>query len=392
MVIIHNHIKFIELFLILVDLFMKKKIILFSNSFWNLYNFREDLIKNLNCEYELCVVAPEGEYQNKFKELSIKVVNLNFSRISVNPFHDIILFIKFLKICVFFKPDLILNFTIKPVIYGSLVGSLINTPCLNTITGLGRVFYPIWKDDLVRKIVIILYRISLRKTFKIFFQNKDDLNYFVNKRMISKKQSELVWGSGVNLNKFNITKDHKNKSKITFLMISRLVYQKGIIEYIQSSKQISQKYHNINFILVGGLEKGPNAIPINEINKIDLKNFFYYDFTDDIKKYYSIADCFVLPSYYREGIPKVLLEASACGLPLIVADNIGSKEVVYDGVNGYICKLNDYQDLTKKLEKFINLTDKEIESLGKKSKELAYKFYDVNILIRKYITEIKKII
>jgi len=233
---------------------------------------------------------------------------------------------------------------------------------------------------------------SHKKIDKIFFQNMDDMNFFISRKIISKNKAIRVFGSGVDINKFKPRVMNNKSNEIIFLMVARLVYQKGVMDFINSAKILEQKNKNVKFWLIGEQEHGINSIPLNTINNTVSKNILYLGFKDDLIKYYNLCDCVVLPSYYREGVPKTLLEASACGKPMITTDNIGCTDVVFDDYNGFLSKPKNHLDLLEKMEKFIKLSENKKKLFGDRSRQLSLKKYDVNIVVKEYITVINNIL
>ncbi|MFW5613626.1 MAG: glycosyltransferase family 4 protein, partial [Campylobacter hyointestinalis] len=250
------------------------------------------------------------------------------------------------------KPDIVLNFTIKPNIYSSLICRYLKIPCISNITGLGTIFI---KQNFITKIAKFLYKIALNKNKSIFFQNDDDKKLFLKYNLISQKNNiDVLPGSGVDLDKFKPSPKVDN-DKFIFLFIGRLIRDKGISELIEASIMLGAKYDNFKIWLLGELGVQNNtAISQDELNGW-LKNDFieYLGTTDNVADIIAKSDCVVLPSY-REGTPRSLLEAAAMAKPIITTNTVGCRDVVSDGINGLLCEVANAKDLAGKMEKMLN--------------------------------------
>ncbi len=367
-----------------------KKILIVLNNSWHAYNFRFNLARSLkNNGYEVVFIAP---YDKKYSELikkEFEFYDVNIDPKGINPFSDLKTMIILYRLYKVIKPDIVLSFTIKPNIYSSIVAGMIGIKSISNITGLGTIFI---KQSLVTKIAKILYKIALEFNDKVFFQNNDDRNLFVENGLIQKNKTGLLPGSGVDLDKF-VPTSKKIKNKFKFLLIARLLKDKGILEYIGAIKIIKDKYKNIEFQILGAVGTANNtAIKKNELQIwIDNDLINYLGTTDNVEDVISKVDCVVLPSY-REGIPRSLLEACAMEKPIIATNVVGCKEVVEDKKNGYLCRVKDFQDLADKMQMIINLTDEEKMIMGKVGREKIVKEFDEKIVINKYLRIIKEIL
>ena len=273
------------------------------------------------------------------------------------------------------KPNYFLGYTHKPVIYGNLAAWMAGVnKQFALITGLGYTFQSkiLWLNHLLQ----FLYRISMRKVEKVFFQNPDDESLFQNLGIIktSDNKSVVVNGSGVDLKKFNTS---PFPTKIQFLLIARLLGDKGVREYFKAAKAVREKRPDIKFGLVGWIDNHPNAISKQELDeRIDAGDIFFYGRMDDVKPAISESSVYVLPSY-REGTPRTVLEAMAMGRPIITTDAPGCKETVKDGINGYIVKVKSSQALVKAMFSFIEQPEL-IDSMGNNSRKIAEDKYDVD--------------
>ena len=368
-----------------------KKIALSANTSWNIYNFRYSLIKELiNKRYDVLIVTPYDKYTEKLRKLGCKTINIYINSKSTNPIDDLKTLFQYLKIYKKEKPDIVLNFTIKPVIYGSLACSILGIKTINTITGLGTGFL---KKNLTTKIIKFLYKISQRKVNQIFFQNKDDLEFFIKENLVDKRKADIIPGSGINTDEFKPIKVEKKADIFRFLLIARMLWDKGIGEYVEASKLIKRKYKNVEFLLLGAIGvNNPTAIPEEKIKEWEKEGIVkYLGTTDNIKIEIAKADCIVLPSY-REGTSRVLLESASMEKPIITTDVPGCNNIVKNNWNGFLCKAKDAKDLADKMEKMINLSEEERIKMGKRGREKILKEFDEKIVIEKYIKVIDKLL
>lgn len=363
------------------------KIVLFANSLENYINFRLPLIKKLiSNNYKVYIIIP---HQNT-KRINIKNLNfihLNLKRHNVKIFHEIVSIFKIYSIYKKLDPDFVLHFTIKPNIYGSIVCRILNIKNINNITGLGTVF-------LSKKFVsfyLFLYKISLKKSFHNFFQNKYDYRFFRIKKIISNNAS-IVPGSGVNFSKTLKLEPPSNK-EINFLFIGRLLIDKGIREYLISANNIlsNTKYKNVNFHIVGDYDKSStrNIDQISFTRFINNKNIFFHGYRSNLDNIFEENHCVVLPSY-REGLSHSLLTACSFAKALIVSNVPGCNELVIDNYNGFLCYKKNSNSLTNAMEKFINLSYEDKVEFGNRSRKIASKNYDEKIVIDTYLKIIKK--
>jgi len=361
----------------------RKKIVLSSNTSWSIFNFRFRLIKELLKNYEVIIVAPKDKYSEKIINLGCKYYDIYIDRKGTNPINDLKTFWQYYRLYKKIKPNIALHFTIKPNIYGNFVSQLLGIPVINNITGLGTLFI---KKNFITYLAEIMYKIAFRNSF-VFFQNKEDKELFVQKNLV--KRYDVLPGSGIDTEEFKPIKIEKKDNIFRFLLIARMIWDKGIGEYVEAAKIIKQKYKNVEFLLLGpvGVDN-PTAIPKEQIDKWKKEGIVkYLGTTDDVKSEIAKVDCVVLPSY-REGISRVLLEAAAMEKPLIATDIAGCKEVVENGINGYLCKVKDAKDLADKMEKMLNLSEDKRKEMGKAGREKMIKEFDERIVIEKYLEAI----
>lgn len=340
--------------------------------------------------YEVVIIAVDNNQSFLSKFSSCSRINLKADTISRGVFGNFYIFIKY---CYYFaneKPDIYLGFTIKPNILGSLAAMMFNIPVINNITGIGRIFL---EDSISRKIVKFLYKFSLFRSKKIFFQNQYDLNLFLSSKMVRSNQCELLPGSGVDVNKFAPTFLGFNRHKFVFLFLGRLIKNKGIYEYIDAALSISNNNPNLEFRIAGNLNlSDPDSVEIGYFNDaLRCKSIIFLGDLDDAHSAIADADCIVLPSY-QEGMSRALLEAAAMGKPLIGSCVPGIAEIIIDGINGYHTRVRSSEDVASSMVKISLLKRSELKKMGEISRELACNVFDEKIVIRRYVDAISSII
>ena len=364
------------------------KIAVSTNVAWNIYNFRYNLIKELKKEgYEIVLISTPDKYTEILKK-EFEFYPIYIDSKSTNPIKESLIYRSFYKALKETKPDILLTFTIKPNIYGTLAAKKLGIKTINNISGLGSLFLG---GSISTKIGKLLYKKALSKTDKVFFQNRDDLELFLKENLVSKEKCDILPGSGVNLEKFKPVKIEKKDNIFRFLLIARMLWDKGIGEYVEAAKILKQKYKNVEFLLLGAIGvDNPTAIPKEKIKEWEEKGLVrYLGTTDNVGQEIAKADCVVLPSYYREGVPRVLLEAAAMEKPIITTNNVGCKETVDNGINGFLCEVKNPKDLADKMEKMLNLSEKERIKMGKAGRKKMEREFDEKIIIRKYLQLIK---
>ena len=360
------------------------------NTSWNIYNFRSGLIKALQAEgHEVFAIAPKDEYSQKLvDELGIEFYPIQIDNKGSNPIKDFMLIQGYKTLFKKVKPDIILQYTIKPNIYGSIAAKSLNIPTINNVSGLGTIF--INPKSITSRIGRLLYKYAFQFPKKVFFQNPDDQKLFIENKLVSKSITDVLPGSGVNLEKFKFTPKKKTNPFI-FLMISRALYDKGLVEYVEAAKLILKKHSNVEFQLLGTLDYSKGSIPKPLFQSwVDDRIINYLGTTDDVASKIINADCIVLPSY-REGTPKTLLEALAIGRPIVTTNVPGCKETVIDGENGYLCEVKNSANLANKMIEMLGLEGNKLISMSVKSRGLAEAKFDDRIVYKQYINTINEI-
>ena len=369
---------------------MPKRILINVNSAWNLLNFRAGLISELvRLGYEVIAVAPADEYVLKLELLGCRFVNLEMDNQGTNPIRDLLLLLRYWKLLKVEKPDLCLFYTVKPNVFGSLASSIYGTPYINNVAGLGAVFIG---GGWLKRVVSTLYKIAFKNSSKVFFQNKDDLNLFRENRLISYQLTDVLPGSGINLNYFSPEGNVKSSSinsPFKFLLIARMLKDKGVVEYVNAAQILKEAGVNAEFCLLGFLDvQNPAAISTEQMKAWTEQGFVrYLGASDDVRVHIAQADCIVLPSY-REGTPRSLLEAAAMAKPIITTDVVGCKEVVVDGENGMLCDAKNSIDLASKMNKMLLLSGDQRRLMGEKGRLKMEQEFDEKIVIQNYVQTI----
>ena len=367
----------------------KQTILICANIAWNIVNFRLPLIVALRAEgYRVAILTKFDGYEKELAGLVDDIHPLNLSRKGLNPFKEMMTFLSIARCLIVTRPKVYLGFTIKPVIYGGLLCRVIKIKNVLTITGLGTAFL---SRGLLHKIVVMLYGVALKRADSIFFQNYDDLKLFTALRIGTCDKMSVTSGSGIDLCQYQHTKWQINKN-INFLFVGRVIYDKGIRELIEAIKLVINKYENISFSLLGPLDfESRSVVSLSEIHEWEASGLIrYLGKTDDVKKFIVNSDCVLLPSY-REGLPRVLLEAGACYKPSIVSDVPGCRAVIKHGVNGFLCAPRDHLDLASKIEDFIGLSHFERRRLGMNSRKMVEENFDASKVCDQYVDSIEAI-
>ncbi len=364
-------------------LISNKKIILVGNTAWSMYNFRAGLIKHLiHCGYQVTVIAPHDDvFTDKIIQLGASFKVIKIAAKGTNPIEDLLLIRKFYLIYKELNPNFIFHYTIKPNIYGSIAARLASIPSIAITTGLGYVFD---KKNLVSKLVDSLYRFAFLKVKEVWFLNKEDEIAFVKNGIVDCSKTIVLNGEGIDMNHF--APIGKQQNKPSFLLVARMLWEKGVLEFVEAARIIKIKYPDTVFNLLGfvGVDN-PSAISLDTIKNWENEGVLnYLGTSSDVRTYLSESTAVVLPSYYREGIPRILLEASAMEKIIITTDNVGCRDVVEDAKTGYLCKVKDVESLVKALETVINLPIEHQIAMGKNGRDKMFKEFDEKLILAEY--------
>ena len=367
------------------------KICLVDNNLKLNLNFRGNIIKAFFDDgYDVTIISPEDKSLNiKDFDERLNFIPIEVSRKGKNPFNDLIYCKKLFNIYRKEKFDLIFHYTIKPNIYGNIASHFAKINSISIIPGLGHLFI---KESFATKIVEILYRISLNFASEVWFLNEDDKNEFLKRKLVKENKIKILPGEGINLEKFKPLKVERNDNKVIFLMIARVLWEKGFKEYVEAAEILNKKYSNLEFQLLGAIDTGnPSGVPEEIVMKYhNNKTINYLGTTNDVPSVIAKCDCLVLPSY-REGVPRTLMEGASMEKPLIATNVTGCREIVINNYNGFLCEVKNSKDLADKIEQFLLLSQEERERLGKNGRKLMEEKFEDSKVIEKYLEVIKLI-
>tara|TARA_Y100000996_G_C22523215_1_gene643344 strand:- start:473 stop:1585 length:1113 start_codon:yes stop_codon:yes gene_type:complete len=362
----------------------QKTIALVSNNYWTLYKFRYDVIQMFIEEgYIVHLVAKEDIYHRYFTHKNIHIHFLSLEERGVNIFRELFAFISIYKLHKKIKPSLIFNFTMKPNIYSNIAARMLGIKTVSMITGLGHIF--IKANSLLRGLVIILLRISLKNTDQLWFTNKFDRDYFKKMKIVKNQKVSIVPGAGVIISKKEISRKINNGKNI-FLMVSRLLKEKGTAEFLKAAAYFKNDSTK-NFILIGAHSNDKDHIPIQLLSRMCKEGTIkYHPYTDNIDKFMSDADCLIHPSY-REGMSTILLEAASYKIPIITSEVPGCIDIVPNEKYGFLCKKGNVKTLIEQIVKFanINANDSEIiDSMVNNTYNHVSTNFDRSIILKKF--------
>ncbi len=362
-----------------------RKIALVANSTWNIYNFRLNLIQFLeNHSCEVIVIAPVDEYihylnkAHKIKHIPLK----GLRRKSKNPLHDLRLTANLANIYRKEKPDAVIHYTIKPNIYGNLAAKWCGLPSICVVTGLG---YTFLHTGFSNKISQFLYKLSFKYSHKVAFENEDDKDLFVKLELAKPAQCTVINGCGIDTEYFKPKSSRHSRQAKKFLFIGRLLYDKGIVEFVQAAKRVKQKYPETEFQVLGELDEGnPSALDKDRLlNWVDKKIIRYLGTATDVRPFIQKSDVIVLTSY-REGLSKVLMEGLAMGKPIVTTDTPGCRQTVDDGRNGFLVPSKNVDAVVEACEKLIELDSVDLEIMSQLSRKKAVEVFADKIVVAQY--------
>jgi glycosyltransferase involved in cell wall biosynthesis len=358
-----------------------RTIVLSANSDWNIANFRPGLICALRgAGYDPVVIAPQDPAaDDRMRELDVERIPIRIDRSGLNPVADLRLLADYRRLLGRIQPAAYLGFTIKPNIYGSMAAATLGIPAIPNVSGLGTAFI---RRGVLQSIVTALYRRGFSKAPAVFFQNDEDRSLFVGRRIVRAKQSRVLPGSGVDLSRF--APAAPNEGPPVFLLVARLLRDKGVIEFVQAARSLGSQ--GMHFQLLGPIDEGNRTA----IGRLELERWVqegvieYLGVTDDVRPFLAAATAVVLPSY-REGRPRSLLEAAAMARPLIAADVPGCRDVVEDGVNGYLCTIGDPVSLASAMRRLAGLPPTDRIAMGDAARRKVQEQFSEELVIGAYL-------
>jgi glycosyltransferase involved in cell wall biosynthesis len=367
-------------------------VVLVANTLWSIYNFRKGLIKSLIAKgNKVTIVGPQDKYANDLIDLGCAVELVPISSQGMNPLTDLLLIQKLKKIYDRLDPDFIFHYTIKPNIYGSIAAGLSGKKSIAITTGLGYVFN---KNSFFTKAISYLYSFSFKFANEVWFLNEDDQNVFLEKKIIQKNKAFVLDGEGVDTDYFSSENCHclPDSSKVTFLLVARMLWDKGVGVYVDAARKIKAEFPDTNFQLLGAYDvQNPSAISGDIINAWHREGVVeYLGVTNDVRSMICQVHCVVLPSYYREGIPRTLMEAASMSRPIITTDNVGCRNVVIDGETGFLCAVKSASSLADAMRKIIHCKADDRRKMGLEGREYMRHRFDEKVIIDIYYNAIEK--
>ena len=358
-----------------------QKILILTNSINGLYSFRRELIEELlQNSLNVTISAPNDTRTNYFKDIGCNMIETNISRRGTNPISDSKLLINYLRSIKKYKPDVVLTYTIKPNVYGGIACRLTNTPQIANITGLGTA---IENKGILQKISLGLYRIGLKKSKCVFFQNKENMQ-FMQANGIGVVNSILIPGSGVNLSQHNAETYPSEENILKFLFIGRLMKAKGIEELFSAIEILKPRFPGVEFHFVGGKEENYDSVIDGLVEK---KAIIYHGRQNDVHEFIKNSHALINPSHH-EGMSNVLLEAASTARPIIASDIPGCRETFNEGVTGLGFKVKNVDSLINVIEKFIKLPHDKKAKMGLLARKKMEQEYDRRLVIDAYLEQI----
>ena len=351
--------------------------------------FRFNLLKYLVSQnYQIYIVAPYDEFIPQLEEIGCICIDIKLSRKGVNPIEDLMLTYNLYKIYKKISPDIIFNYSIKPIIYGSIAAKLAGIRSIAVNIGLGYTFI---NTNIVSKISHLLYKFSLQFPEMIWFINEDDKNEFIERNFVEERKTLVLPSEGIDLNYF--TPQEKHTTDIIFLLIARMLEDKGIVEFYEAATIIKNKNPHVRFQLLGNVDlENPKGVALETLQQWNNSTIIeYIGYTKDIRKYVAESTCVVLPSY-REGKGMTLIEAGSMKKPLIATNVEGCKDIVKDGYNGFLCEAKSSHSLANAILKILELSEDELKQMGDNSREFMKNNFDVKDVIEIYYSTLNRLI
>lgn len=365
-------------------------IVISANTSWYIWNFRLSLIRELlSCGHRVLAVSASDEWTKRLEAVGVSTVSVRLKTKSVNPLRELITLVSYFRAYNRCGASLVLHYTPKANLYGSIAARILGIPVINNVSGLGAAFS---KKSKITALVAFLYRHAFRKAYKVFFQNADDRKHFLDAGLVSSGVCTLLPGSGVNLSLY--TPCQADNDQFTFLFVGRLLKEKGVEDFLHAAALVKTRTRKpVRFVLAGKHDPSDPHMADTSLLKLFLNNDIIEvtGQVEDIRELLCHADCIVLPSYYREGVPRSLLEGAACGKPLIACDCVGTREPVENGVNGFLCKPEDPEDLASKMMAMLEMDQDTRNRMGRESRRIAESRFDERIVIGEYLKAVESL-
>ena len=358
-------------------------ILMTVNAAWNIWNFRRPLVEALAADgHRVMVLAPPDDAVSELKQLGCRVRPLEMSVKGLNPIEDLKLQRRFGRIFREERPDAVLSYTIKNNIFGARAARPADVPFIPNVTGLGTAFL---SGKLLQTVTEELYRRSFAPLPVVFFQNEDDRGLFLDRRLVRVDQARLLPGSGIDLKRFAPAAMPAPEEPLTFLMIARLLRDKGVVEFADAARRVKARHPHARFQLLGAVgSENRSAIGRETLDDWVAEGVVeYLGTTNDVRPAIAAANCVVLPSY-REGAPRTLIEAAAMARPLIATDVPGCRAVVDRNVSGYLCDVKSAESLAECMERFLALSPEAQRAMGAAGRTKMEREFDQRLVVDAY--------
>jgi glycosyltransferase involved in cell wall biosynthesis len=364
------------------------RILILANENSTIYNFRRELLHRLVTEnHEVVISLPHHERNIELEKIGCKIDEIELSRSGINPLKELALLYSYKKQITRINPDVVLTYTAKPNIYGSLACQKLNIPYINNVTGLGSVFQ---SENTIKKIMLVLQKKAYKKSSCVFFQNEANRKYFLEKNIVG-KNNRLLPGSGVNLNLHKFEEYPKDDGKIKFILVSRVRKDKGFDEMFEAIRKLSIQYQNIEFHMVGWYEDDNYKGKVDEMVKNYPVIYHGSQIQEQVHELIKECHCLIHPSYH-EGMANVLLEAASTGRPVLASNIPGCQETFDEGVSGYSFEVRNKSALINTIEQFIKLPYENKKQMGIAGRAKVEREFDRQIVIDSYMEEIHKLL
>lgn len=359
------------------------RVLIVTNADIGLYKFRKELLEELVKENEVYIALPKGEFYKELVAIGCHYIVTNLERHGTNLIKELKVVSLYKKIIKAVKPNIVFTYTIKPNVYAGMACASLGVPYVANITGLGTA---VEAPGFLQILTINLYKYGLRKAQKVFFQNAENRDFMITKGAI-RGSYDMLPGSGVNLRNYTVS-EYPVGDTVDFVFVSRIMKEKGIDQYLDAAKEIRKKHPETRFHICGFCEQEYEE----ELKKLNEDGIIiYHGLVKNMAEIYKKMSCTIHPTYYPEGLSNVLLESAASGRPIITTNRSGCREVVDDGVNGYVVKEKSSKDLIEKIEMFLSKSVEERKRMGLAARLKVQKEFDRQIVIEKYLLEMKNL-
>ncbi len=359
-----------------------------SNSSWYLRNFRSPtLLSFLEVDDVVCMTPAERE-DLMLGDLGCRTKSIYLDATGTNPFKEVVSLFSILFSLAVQRPEVVYSFNPKTNLYSLICCWLLRIPCVPNVSGVGVASQ---LNGIAGRVYKVLVSFFYRRASYVFFQNKDDYQAFLEVGWVVSDRAEILPGSGVDLERFNVC-DNADKGSFRFLMAARLIGQKGVVEYLEAAREVLAEGEKCEFVLAGIVDTSSRAIDKKILSDLeDEPNIRFVGHVEDMPELLKSIDCVVLPSYYPEGVPRSLIEAAAASKMIITTDMPGCREVVVEGENGFLVEPRSISQLAAAMTRIIKLPEERKKAMSEASRSLAEARFDENIVIQRYLTIAKKL-